>query len=395
MVMSIIAAIIAAFMIFIPSSEGNHLSNIVAVTIMLSLSSVFLVIATVILTMAWAPLQKVEQNLTPRLIEFFQGDRLIGYTTLWIYAFPLLSILLATSAMHFEFGRTIFWLALWTLLLGTTIDATIFLIHRTTSYLNPFSIVTHISDQTIAAINSTDDVNILSWIDSLSEISIKAVHQTLPSLSIQSIDSLQQIFKKYLIATKNSSTSYDLVSYTLFYLYDRLEYLNDKALGERMEPVCNKLITTMGKFAIYAAKYDISLASYPLHFLGRFAKKAHEKNIESVTEKATCTLLEVGKILIHDIDLQYLDIKEAYFCINLHMEEIAKANFKKDKTINIPILTQPFHDLKKIFSNEKIASHIDTPIIIKDIERIIDQFEQLELVMKKIPSVEIAETEDE
>ncbi|MEC7838706.1 MAG: hypothetical protein VX777_01555 [Chlamydiota bacterium] len=390
MIMTIIAATIAALMIFLTPSQGSALSTNTITVIMLAISSILFLVGAFIRTMTWASLQKVEQNLTPRVIEFFQKDKYLQTSTLVIFAFPIISVFLTYAINDLNFGRPIFWFALWSLLLGIALDTTLQLIDRSTNYLNPFSVVNYISKHT----TFSDDKSVFNSIDSLSEISTKAVNQTLPSLSVTSIENLQKICKNYLLNAKAASSNPEIVSYTLFYLYDKLEYLFDKALESHTEPVCDKLITTMGKFAVYTASYDITLACFPIHFLGRFAKKAQKANMDNVSEKGTCTLLEVGKIFVKDIDLQYLDIKELFFSINQHMEEIAKANFQKNKKTNIAILSQPFHDLKDVFKHEKVATHTDTPIIVKDIERIINQFEQLELIMNKIPSVEIPEEED-
>lgn len=370
--------------------------------IFLGISAFILLMTILAFVMSWTPLQKIEQNLTPRLLDLFRNDKKIHYITMWLFAFPVVSLLISSELYYFQFFRPTLIVGLWILLFGLSLDGLVFLIRHVLSYLNPFAIVDHFTSQAIESIQNEEDVDLLHWIDALTEIGVKAVTRTLPSLTKQCIDDLHEISHTYLESAKSIAHSTtesssgelggsDKISYTLFYLFQRLELIYDKALEQRMEPICSHLVTTLGKISIDSAHLDISLTSYPLHYIGKFSGKAQDEEIDEVSEKATCTLLEVGRIILSEVDIRYLDIKEPFFCIIQHMEEIAKYTFSQDKSMNISLLTQPFRELKEFFSVEKVANHQDAPTIIADIDRVINQFDQLELVMNTIPSVQLPE----
>ncbi|MEM1282500.1 MAG: hypothetical protein AAGG81_02995 [Chlamydiota bacterium] len=397
---TIFSIVIGGLLIFIPPAKEILPSMAGVSFLLIGVSLLMLLSATIALVISWSPLQKIEQNLTPRLIDLFSNDKQVFYFTTFIFMFPLFTLIICSELAYFHYFRPVFGIGLWTILFGLSIDALLLLIRRILSYLNPFSIVNHFTNQAIESIQEEEDIDLLHWIDALSEIGVKAVTRTLPSLAMKAIDDLQEICHTYLESAKSIAhhnterTAKDLggtdkVSYTLFYLFQRLELINEKALDQRMEPICSHLVTTLGKVSISAAHFDISLASYPLHYIGKFAGKAQDEEIDEVTEKATCTLLEVGRIILEEVDVRYLDIKEPFLCIIQHMEEFAKYTFSQDKSININILTQPFHEMKVFFDQDKVANHQDTPTIVSDLDRVINQFDQLELVMKTIPRIDL------
>lgn len=402
---TVLSIIISGLFILIPPASEATLSLGVLSSLFIGISLLLLLISTFVFVVSWSPLQKIEQNLTPRLIDLLRNDKWIYYSSTWLFVFPLITLLISGELYYFQYFRPIFSIGLWIILFGISLDIMIHLIRRVQSYLNPFAIVDHFTSQAIESIQEEEDVDLLHWIDALTEIGVKAVTRTLPSLAKQSIDDLHEICHTYLESAKSIAHhtteqkaddigGTDKVSYTLFYLFQRLELVYERALDQRMEPICSHLITTLGKITIDSAHFDISITSYPIHYIGKFSEKAQDEGLDEVTEKATCTLLEVGKIIINEVDIRYLDIKEPFFSIIQHMEEFAKYTFSQDKSINISILTQPFHELKEVFDSQKLASHQDTPTIIADIDRVINQFDQLELVMKTIPSIKLPEDEN-
>jgi len=398
MIATLISAIIAGLLVFIPPSNAPLFDDATLFGIVLLFSGLIFLLTTIIHVFAFAPLQKAEQNLTPRLMDIYLQDPTIRTATLWLFVFPLLSIFILLELNYFQYIRPIFIFALWVFAMGISIDALHQLIRRTLNYLTPFSVLKYFTDQAIKSIGKTDNFEMLDKIDGLSEIGLKAIERTLPSLCVEAVNNLQLIIKNYLQkanqAVDEKKLNQEKINYTLFYLFQRLEVLYEKSLDNRLEPICSAIIMNLGKITIETAKYDLTFAIHPLHYIGKFADEALEKNLDVVTEKASCTLVEIGKCLVEDIDIQYQNLKDPFFSIIKHLEEIAKGIFRKDKTINIALLILSFQELKELFKNEKIATHQDTPIIISDIDRVIGQFEQLELVMRTIPPIKLPDDEE-
>ena len=139
------------------------------------------------------------------------------------------------------------------------------------SYENPFAIIQLLSRQAIKNIRSNRDLALCDSIGALSEIAIKGVEKHSVSVCQTALEEEQQIIKQFLLASKSiahvtkgtqtqSAGIEDTVSYTLFYLYQRLDIVFNKALKNRLEPICSYILTLLGKIAIDAAKYDVSFS---------------------------------------------------------------------------------------------------------------------------------------
>ena len=130
----------------------------------------------------------------------------------------------------------------------------------------------------------------VDWIDALSETSIKAVERFNVSLCNEGLYELQSIAGNFLTSSKSIShhatdpqsekiRNADKVSFTLFYFFQRMEMINDKAIEFNLEPCSSAVITNLGKIVVNAAKFDISLAASPIYIFGKYAKRLR-KNLQ-------------------------------------------------------------------------------------------------------------------
>lgn len=402
---TVASLIIALLLVFYPGTEvkqNMELFGIVAIIV----GTLFLFIQSISLALAWSPLQKAEQNITPRIIDRFNHDTHLRYINFWLALFPIFSYFAAIDAIFFSFIKKSILIAIWVLLLGISIDCLHHLFKRILAYLNPFAAVKMFSQTAMKDIQNDREIELCDCIDALSEIAIKALDRTNTSLCTLSLNENQMLIRHFLQSSKSISHPAqdkdttelgitDKVSYTLFYLFQRLEVINDRALEKKLETICTTLITILGKISIDAAKYDLSMTSYPLFFLNKFAKRALERDFPEVGTKATFVLLEVSKIIVTEIDVTYGDLKDPFLAIINHLEEIAKETFRKNKSINLNILTQPFKDLKELFDNPKVASHQDQPVIVQDLDRVLGEFAALEAVMMAMPPIpKVSENEE-
>jgi hypothetical protein len=248
------------------------------------------------------------------------------------------------------------------------------------------------------SIQNDKEADLCEWIDALAEVGSRALDRGGSSLCNEALNELHEVTRLFLEAnktlgheTQDKETAAlgikDKVTYTLFYLFQRLEMIFNKALEKRLEPVCSNVLTVFGKVTIDAAKYDITLASFPLQYMGKLSFEAHQQRLQDIGLKTTCLYLEIAKTLLTEIDITYSELQEPFFTLIHHMDDIAKETFKQNKDIPIKALTQPFRDLRVMFGEGKAATHQDTPVIVADIDRVLAEFDALELVLRSIPPI--------
>lgn len=400
---TILASIIAVLIYFRYPESTDQPFNIFNTNTLL-LATFLQLLPLFILALAWTPLQKAEQNLTPRVSELFKKDWMLRFYISWMFLFPLASFFIAIDSLLLRMLSPKIDLMIWIVLFGITLDVLYHFIRKVFSFLDPFAIIKKFSRQADRSIQNDKEFELCQWVDGLSEISIKAIDRMSLSLASESIDTLQQANCNFLIFSKGMGHSpqdaesrargiSDKVSYTLFFILQKLEMINEQAAEKRLEPLCSKLVTALGKIVIASGKYDLTLTTYPLHFLGRSTATALNHGLKEVGPKAVITLTEIAKAILTEIDITYLELQTPFLTLIAQMQMISREIFRRDKTINIKMLIQPFLDLKAMFSSEKMATHPDTKIIILAIDDVLAEFTTLEAVMKSIPPIPVVSEE--
>jgi hypothetical protein len=345
---------------------------------------------------SWQPIQQAEQHLTSRVSELFRKDVSLRFTRGFFVLFLLLSVLLVIDLWYLHLFSPNLLLLIWFVLVGMSIDVLNYQYRRISGYLDPFKMVTLFTHHAQISIQNDNDLELCEGIDALAEVGVRAVERTSISLANTVCNGLQRIGRIFLESSKSIGHSEtdvkmpggaDEVSYTLIFLLQRLEMINNKAAEQRLETVCSNIATTVGKIVLAAAKCDISLIGYPIRCLGKFAVFAESNGLLDVGTRATLTLLAVARGVINENDVTYAELQDPFCSLVAQMKEIAKEMFRNDKSISIKLLTQPFRDLRELFTSEKMSNHPDTPVILRHIDAALAEFEALESVMKALPPI--------
>ena len=383
MVVFIYSVLIAIAFMFFPSPVFSETLKISFAHAMVGISLLLLLINVLVNCFAWGALQKAVKTSTAAILQLYENDKKMFFFLGLSFLFPLISLSLSLPTLYFEIGELRFWYSIWIVFLGLVLTTTLYAIVKVSKYLNPYSVTKFFTDKRYK-------LDFTTRVDALFEIAMKGIGATNPSLVIESIDNLQNMLCETDWKDQNIKQQ---LNYENLYTLNLLDLLHEKALDRKLEPVCSKLITTLGKLTLKITQYDPQLGNYPAHFIGKFALAACDAKLMSVAEKATCTLLEVGKSIFQLENVNNLKLDEIYFSIIQSMDKIAKKVFQNDKSINISLLIQPFQDLKNLFEKGKGNSHPNKIFIVGELDRVINQFEQLQLVMRTIPPINLENVE--
>lgn len=402
MIFSILSAILFLLMIFFPHEAILTPALLPHMALMMGIcGTTMLIIVPLMTSFFFSPFQKIEQNLAPKVIDSIIQDKFLAWGNILLFFFPFLSYTLICALIFSDIISKTYILGLWILFLGFTIDILRAVIKRSLSYLDPSMIIDHFVNNAKNAILNNQDSDMLLWIDAISDISMKAIERHTSTLLTQSLNAISRVLQSFLEACNSiphqdkelESSGVDEIGYTIFYIVNRIEMIYNKALTSRTETFCSQAISTLGKITISAAKLDISLATLPIQIIGKLASKAQEQNLDDVAIKASGVLLEIAKSILPNINIAYTEIKDPFIAINRSLENIAKATFRKDKTLSIGIIIEPLKSFQAIMQNEKYAAFTDTPTILSDISRVLDEFAILEQVLRTIPTIPKMEEE--
>lgn len=388
-----IVAFLVALIIWFSSPAGLFNNNNLPLLISAMAILLFLTLA-IIRSVNLGSLQEERRLSSSRVGELWKKDLILNTVGIWTTVFVIVSIACSIhlASMPSHWGP---WsLGLWVLLLGVTLDSIRIFNQRVQQYLNPFETIKLIVQSAKESAVHEKETEFCDWIDALTEITLKAIRDDNLSLASDSLDGTQQAAADLLDISRASSlqhadakSSIERVSFILFYLFQRLDLIDTKAIEKNFETLCSQLVSVLGKIAINAAKYDLSLSAYPMHFLAKLAKRAQENKFPDIAIKTSLMYVEIASAIANDPNAAYLEIKTPLLNITGHLEEIAKETFRLDKTIDIKILTQPFINLKAALLSSKASLHQDIPPVTLDIDRIIGEFDTLDVVMKTMPPI--------
>ncbi len=397
MLITACALVIAFFMKFlVPFSWAFNPTYLAS--LMLVGGAVILAGALFLNTFILAQFENLEQNLVPNVMMLARRDPILGIVRFSLFLFPLLSFVAGAVVGHLDIHYMDWLFFAWIVAFGIALDLLRDNWHRLVNFLNPSHLVEQFTHEAKKAIPNEKDEILWNSLDSLAEVTLRAVEKSKLALSTQALQTFPPIMHAFFSHSKSIShfvsdkktekgTGRDEASYTIFYLLQRLELINDKALRMRLETVCRQMIMTLGKIIVYSAQFDLSMVTFPTHFLTKFGLKAQQHHFDEVGVLTTSTLVEIARTILTDLDLTYAELQEPFQAIINGLDALAKGTFKKDKNTNIKVLIQPLVDLKSFFLTEKMAHHPDTPVIIAKIDNALAEFGALEDVMRAIPTL--------
>jgi len=392
-------SIIIALLFYFTSSNAPPFESVALLSaIFASVGGLMIFMLGIILILSWSLLQKAENKISPRIIEVFNKDLLLKASVIWLFCFALANYGFVLDLLFFNLFAKKWILLVWFVWLGISLDVLLLLVNRIATYLSPFEVAAKMTKAAHNSIRESKEGDLCDWIDSLSELLLRAVERSSLSLCISVNNELALIARGFFQSSKSFSQPEvdaqsrelgisDKASYTLFFLLQRLEMIYERAIEKRFEPLCSNLVAVLGKITISAADYDWSLISPPLHFLGKWTHLALEHKISEVGPKAIYVLLEVGRSIIEEKNIAYSALKEPYQSIIQHMESITREMFRQNKKTSIAVLMQPFKDLKELLKGTTVVNHPDTPGLILILDRILGEFNELDMIMKTLPPV--------
>lgn len=358
-------------------------------------------IATIFMNMfILSPLSYLEQELIANVLKVLRRERLLRLERRILFLFTLISFFcvpVMSRLQNSNYQDDFFFI--WIILFAVSLDILLDSWKRLVNLLNPSFLVSRIVDEAMSAIRNDQRKFLLNDIDNLSEIALRSVEKSKLALSYQVLQAFAPILKIYFESSKSIShqtmvsseegkgAGVDEPSYILFYLLQRLELINDRALRDRQETICRQMIMIMGKMIVYGGQLDLSMVAFPTHFLTKFGLKAQQHYFDEVTMLATSTLLEIAKTLLKEVNVTYAELKEPFFAIINGLSAIARATFKKQKESNIKVLIHPLIELKELFQSEKYVHHRDTQVVLQQINNVIDEFSMLEQVLASMPVI--------
>lgn len=366
---TLISLAVAAFFTF----QGTDLLGEHTAVTRLVFALFFPFFGGIALANSYTALQNGELTGTPKSLELLRADPKLKAVLIFLFVWPILAFVpMGQHAWAFLL-----------ILIGLGLDAARYLLLRLLDHLNPFRMIGLLEEVSLQFLKKDQQLSLCEMIEALGEMGAKGIRRGNSTLANQTIDVLEKVGERILTVEKNSGK--DTLTYMILFILQQMELLFKAAVDTGGGLSLGHLTTSVTKLASHAAKVDLSLTLYPLHYLRRMAKKAVEEGHLDVGVKTTLSTQALSKEIAHLPSLEAQELEPPFHCLIDIMEEVAKETFRKEKNTPIELLMQPFLDLKGIFGEPQLINHQDTPVIQKQLDRIIGEFQALDALLKTMP----------
>jgi len=321
-------------------------------------------------------LQKAEVKATPRVMEMFRNlCRVRGFVFVLFFMFSLVFFLLSRESAS---GHS-FLLAVWFIFFAVVIDLFIDTIHNVHCLLNPFDVILKYRKKVEDCELKDEYGEACSWIAALAETSTKALYRGSSTLGIQAVNEMRKTGEDYLERAKDIENLTEERLYLIHFIIQNLESIYHQAIDEENDPISMAVVTTLGKVIIVSVRCQVPITDVCIHILRDFVDSAEEEAFAVTAIKISCAFEEVAKAIVADPKVESLIIKDSLVLLIEQMDKMAKEVFRRDKTIDIGGLLNPFYELQKII--KPMDSHPDQPVVLAEIDRVIGEFVALQQVM--------------
>lgn len=255
------------------------------------------------------------------------------------------------------------------------------------SWVNPYTLLDKVSKKIHQSIADKNLASLCDGIEHLQEFADKGMKQDSLPLVFAALDKELEVGKQFL----SDSNTLDLpqIGYVLQFLFERLKGLFTRGLKENRETVCVKVNTILGKLALHAMKTHPHFTASALALSGKLAEQAVREGYYDVGIKTGLMLIELSRSVANEGDVEAKELQEALLEIVKNLEEISKELYKQNKNTPLEIIKEPLLQLKLVLVGSKNSAHPAVVVAIADIDRVLSEYQELELILKTIPPITI------
>ena len=334
-------------------------------------------------TSLFAPMQKSELTITPKIFDLYKKNSCFQWKERIILGFSVFSFAISFILISTPSIPVLWFFSLWLILFGFCLDTFLCLVNKTLNYITPYSAIQLIEKQAIKSGKECNHNEYYYWLDSLTETAFLAYIRKQYGLCTEALDAIPATLENYLAACSISEPSEKKV-FLLFYLIGQLEKLEELANKEESFPICNHLFGTIGKIITKVIENDSKNTVHFLAVLEKWTQQALKEKRKKILLKASCTLHAIIKTTVEKTEMRQVDIKHFLISMVKLEHEIAKEQFRWDKSQPIANLTAPFEDLHTYFKGSAFIGNSDAVTVVSAIDQVLEEFRALETVLQNM-----------
>jgi len=360
----------------------------------------FLVVALVATALSWNPVYKMQEKALGCTQELYAKDRLLHGTLAFLFLFALFSLALTLLPIGGGPAYTdIVLLTLWIFFFGVAFDLLRLHLKRLFSYTRYSWVLERMQKSMQTLIRSEQEPKAMALIGILLDSCNRAIDDAKISRVTSGLSALRMLLETYTkevarqeaMAPPEPAESVpsftDKLHYMSIYVSERLLWLYERALEHHLYPVAEEILATLGKLSIFFCSHYHQVATNTVSTIAKCAELAKKEGLDSLLTRASLTLSEVCKAFLVQSRARNESYEDLFVTTILEMEKIVKMLYRQNKSISPVLLMQPFAEVGQFLGSDAMQNVLDREAILREIRRILTEFQSLEMVMQNIEEV--------
>lgn len=386
--LSLIAAIFFGLHAFETGWQPSFASPFFFVTSLLFVFVAFLGTAFV-----WKSVLRIQTKAMGGAQELYMKDGRLHLSLCYLFAFTLFSLYLTLAQPQ---SAMVFYL--WLVAFGAGFDLLCLYFRRSFQYTSVPFLLEMTAHDLEKAVKNNDEAKAFEWLEVAIDACAKATRKQHIRLASTALNGVQMLMERYCLQLARSEmmfrpqngsgiTFLDKVNSMCIFVSERLMWVFEAALDERVAPIAENIIGQFGKMSVFFARHNPDVASIPLSFLEKCSRIAKNAEQYDLLIRISLTLSETSKQLLAYTKERNESFRDLIMTSIGGLEQVVKMIYKQNREVNVALLMQPFAEIGEFIGSDKMQAFPNRDDVIKEIRRILTEFQALQVVTKNVETM--------
>ncbi|MCE5295365.1 MAG: hypothetical protein LLF94_12250 [Chlamydiales bacterium] len=387
-VLSLIIAVIFGLQTYQTPAQPYFVSSF-----LLGISLLLLVIAFVIKTVSYTATLRTQNKVMGCAQELYLKDHKLHVPLYILFAFCLYSLYLTlTGPVLIPF------ICIWIVAFGFCFDALRCYQKRAFQYTSAPYLVKTLAYDLEKSVKNKDEAKAFEWLEVAIDACAKATreHQMRPaSTALNAVQTLVETYVQEVSradvqkSSLNGSglTFLDKVNSLCMFVSERMMWVYEAALEQRVPPIAENIIAEFGKLSVFLARHNPLVASIAITYLQKCADSARNAGQNELLIRISITLTETIKQLLAYTRDRNESFRDLVMTSLATLEQVVKMIYRNNRDVNVVLLMQPFAEIGEFIGSDQMKAFPDRDEVLKQIRRVLTEFQALQVVTKNVETI--------
>ncbi|MBS0634845.1 MAG: hypothetical protein JSR37_05225 [Verrucomicrobia bacterium] len=246
-------------------------------------------------------------------------------------------------------------------------------------------------------LEKSEESKVYEYLEVVVDATAKAINKGQTFRASTSLKAIQTLIEGYVRQVAQAGmrnpgqngglTFLDKVNSLAIFVSERLLWLFERAIKAGMQPACENIISELGRMSVFFARYNADVAAIPVAFLDKCAAVAKTHEQTDLLIRIALTLSETTKQLLAYSKEKNESFRDLIMTSLVTLEQNVKTIWRQNREANVVLLMQPFAEIGEFIGSDQMKTFPDRDEVIKQIRRVLTEFQALQVVTKNVETM--------